>query len=96
MSSKLIYLRDSLFANLTLEQRKEFVKGQGIEEWNKMLEEEDIYMDERDYELYSLFRFEVEFNLLGKKKKVSQVWLGENMRYNCKGSVLNPDNPNLL
>jgi uncharacterized protein (TIGR02145 family) len=64
----------------TLDERKRYADGIGEDFWS-VANDEMFLLDERDYILYPLVR-------IG-----SQVWMAENLRYNCPGSYVNPNAP---
>ncbi|MCD6065253.1 MAG: hypothetical protein K0S33_79 [Bacteroidetes bacterium] len=73
-------LRKNLFG-LKPKERMKFLFGLGPEFLEIKKRTSELFIDERDYMVYSIVK-------IG-----NQYWFGENMLYEVKGSVVNPDSP---
>ena len=81
MCSQFLFLRQHL-SHYTIDERKQYCHDLGSV-WIDLINQPNIFLDERDYNLYST----IEVN--------GNTWLGENLRYDTPGSWLNPDNPDI-
>ncbi|MCH2044906.1 MAG: hypothetical protein MK212_12375 [Saprospiraceae bacterium] len=84
MTKEKLLVINRLVQNLPYEQRLTYLKSLELEANEDFLQSDAYYVDNRDYNIYSILR-------VGDLE-----WLGENLRYKTEGAYFNPKHPNLF
>ena len=83
MTSQFLYLRE-FFSHLTIAERMQ-TAWDLEEDWTELIARDDVFLDVRDYNLYSIVS-------VGPQK-----WLAENLRYVCGSDITtDPNSTNFL